>query len=237
MKMSSKEVWQTILILLVAFILVVLSARFSRKDTVVQLLPSERIAVSCSPDFLSYQELSKNPTHVVSLISDRKLMHAANGKFINSEIIITKNETKESRVACGYLFVRAGTDTYGSLQSWENLYINPNEFGGHIKSENHIGGGDNVDYSEYLFPLSDMEYWKTRNARSQGILSRADWSVLLNVSDTVIFIIAMNTENPTAFIDELSIAYKCWNPATGEENDKCSLIVTKTTDIKGSQIK
>ena len=83
------------------------------------------------------------------------------------------------------MFVQAGTDTNGPLQSWENLYINPNEFGGHIDSSNNIGLGDSATFSEYLFPLSKMNYWKTRVERAKGNLLSADWGVLMNVSQFV----------------------------------------------------
>ena len=192
--------------------------------------PTPRPVVSCSPNFLSYQKLIEDTSRVVKLINERKIMFAKNGGFINSQIVITKNETQESRVACGYLFVRAGTVTNGSLQSWENVYINPDNFGGHINSEDHFGLGDSSHYSEYLFSLSKIKYWKNRAERAKGNLSSADWAALLNVSDRVTFIIALNTQDTTGFIDTLSIAYKCWNPETGEENSKCSLKVEEKTD-------
>lgn len=180
-------------------------------------------SISCPDDFPAYNALRKNPSQVVKLISERKSMFAANGKFINSQIVIIKNETKESKVACGYLFVRVGTTKNGPLQSWENVYINPNNFGGHINPKNQFGPGDGRDYSEYLFSLNKIQYWKTRSERAKGIISEADWAALLNVSDKVSFEIALNTNDRTGFIDELSIAYKCWNPTTGEENTGCKL--------------
>jgi hypothetical protein len=203
-----------------------ISSKLTKDDSVTPIRP----LVSCPSDFLAYSALSEDAEHVVKLISQRKQMFAENGEFINSEIVITKNETKTSKVACGYLFVRSGTQNNGSLQNWENLYINPNDFGGHIDSKNQFGIGDGADYSEYLFSLKDMEYWKTRKERAEDNLSRADWAALLNVSERVSFDIALNTEDKTAFIDELSIAYKCWNPETGEENSDCKLKIETKSD-------
>jgi len=151
-------------------------------------------------------------------------MYAENGEF-KSKVVITKVETEKSKVACGYLFVRAGTKTYGSIQKWENLYINPNGFGGHINAENNIGIGDSDKYSEYLFTLSKMDYWKSRDDRRTNSLQTADWGVLLNVSKTIGFEIGLNTEDKTGFISKFSIAYKCWNPETGEENNDCKIEV------------
>lgn len=76
-----------------------------------------------------------------------------------------------------------------------------------------------------------MRYWKTRADRNNDTLLSADWAALLNVSETVKFEIALNTNNQFGFIDELSIAYKCWNPATGEENTGCKLDIADSNDI------
>ena len=195
-----------------------------------------RPLVTCPADFPAYAKLIENPNRTVKLIDSRKSMFAENGEFVNSQIIITKNETKESKVACGYLFVRSGTEA-GPLKSWENLYINPNEFGGHINHEGQVGPGDGNNFSEYLFPLNEIKYWKTRSERSQGVLSTADWAALLNVSEKVSFDIALNTENKTGFIDELSIAYKCWNPETGEENEGCKLSITWRSDTQSENLR
>ncbi len=183
--------------------------------------------VTCPSDYSSYLSLRQKSEQVVPLISGKKVMFAKNGKFVNNQVVITKNDTKESKVACGYLYVKVGTDDYGPLRSWENININPNDFGGHISSENQIGPGDGRKYSEYLFLLNKIEYWKTKN---RGTLLTADWAALLNVSDTVKFEIALNTNDTTGFIDELSLAYKCWNPLTGEENNGCKLNITSNED-------
>ena len=210
--------------LIFVLLAVYLSSLITGDQRPIPLQPVDRQVVSCSPDFLSYQKLIENPKSVVDLISIKTPMYAENEEF-HSKIIITKIETEKSKVACGYLFVRAGTDTNGHLQGWENLSINPNGFGGHINSENNIGSGDSSNYSEYLFPLSKISYWKTRNDRVKGNLLSADWGVLLNVSKTISFEIGLNTNDKTGFIDKFSIAYKCWNPFTGEENQDCSIEV------------
>lgn len=191
--------------------------------------PVNKVTVSCPPDRLSYTNFIQDQGNVVKLIPNRKAMSAANGEFINSEVVITKNETKDSKVACGYMFVRAGTIKYGALQSWENLYINPNDFGGHIVPNDSISRNDGKEYSEYLFSLDKIQYRRTRNDRE--ILS-ADWAALLNVSPEVKFNIALNTEEATGFIDELLIAYKCWDPATGKESTGCKLTVKNSLDTQ-----
>ena len=102
------------------------------------ITPPARPVVTCPSDLHTYKALIENNGKVAKLIDGKKSMFASNGKFINSKKIITKNETKESKVACGYLLIRAGTELNGALQSWENVYINPNNFGGHINSKNHF---------------------------------------------------------------------------------------------------
>jgi hypothetical protein len=223
------EVIKTLLLFCIAFGIILSIAKtidylFEKKTEPNNNSTTTREIVTCPPDFLSYQKLITNPKNVVPLISKKTPMYAENGEF-HSKIVITKNETDKSKVACGYLFVRAGTETNGSLKSWENLYINPNEFGGHINSENQIGLGDSSSSSEYLFALDKINYWKNRNERAKGNLSTADWGVLLNVSPTIGFEIGLNTNDKTGFIDAFSIAYKCWNPKTGEENHDCSINV------------
>jgi len=185
-------------------------------------MPLNKITVECPANFLAYNELSKMPEHTVELINKIENMYAENGQFVGSKIVVMKNETKNSKIACGYLYVSAGTSN-GSLKPWENIYINPNDFGGHINSENQIGPGDGSKSSEYLFPLNKMSYWRNLSDRGGNILSNADWSALMNVSDKLSFIINLNTENQSGFINKMSIAYKCWDPQTGEENDGCKL--------------
>jgi len=192
--------------------------------------------ITCLADSQSYKSLIENNGQVVKLIGSKKSMYASNGRFINSRKVITKNETEKSKVACGYLLVKAHTELYGALQSWENVYINPDNFGGHINSENQIGVGDAREFSEYIFPLNEIQYWKTRAARGRGGLSNADWASLLNVSKEVTFVIALNTEENSGFIDEISITYKCWDPTTGEENKECKLEVSDKGDIETDDV-
>lgn len=212
-------------------LLFVLSAVFLSKwitteDTpqgVEVAVPVTRQIVSCPQDRLSYSVVDKS----IGLISKKTVMFASNGEFINPQIVVTKSETEDSKVACGYVFVRAGTETNGALQSWEDIYINPNTFGGHIVSQNAISVNDGENFSEYIFSLDRIPYWPTT---ARKVVLSADWASLLNVSNQVKFDIALNTNDRTGFIDELKIAYKCWNPKTGEENTGCKLEILSKED-------
>ncbi|MEK7131718.1 MAG: hypothetical protein AAB797_03235 [Patescibacteria group bacterium] len=176
----------------------------------------ERPVVTCPADRLSYTTVTKN----VKLIEIRTSMFAENGKFINPQVVIAKSETQDSKVACGYVFMRAGT-AQGALRSWENIFVVPNAFGGHINPDSTISRNDGANFSEYLFSLDKIQYWPDRNRKT---VLEADWAALLNVSPEINFNIALNTTDKTGFIDEITIAYKCWNPATGEENTGCKLV-------------
>ena len=191
------------------------------------LMAQKYEAITCPKDVSAFEDLRKRGGQIVDLIAESTRMFAANGRFVNPQVIVTKNETKDSKVACGYLYVKVHTDS-GSLRDWENLYINPDNFGGHIDKSNQFGIGDGNNFSEYLFSLSDMKYWKTRNTR--GDIRSADWSALLNVYEKVTFEIALNSQDRSGTIDKMSIAYKCWNPSTGEENSGCKLNVERGQD-------
>lgn len=189
--------------------------------------------VTCPVDFSSYQSLAKDPIHVVKLIGQRKNMFAQNGQFVNTEVVITKNNTQQSKVACGYLYIKAGTQDYGALQSWEYIYINPDLYGGHIYTTDSFNSGNKGNFSEYIIPLSRIQYWKYNTDIGAGkqTLLTADWTSLLNVSNQVKFNIDFNTNDNSGYIDEVSIAYKCWNPITGQENNGCKLTIVSTNDI------
>ena len=234
--MNKKDLLQTVGILVFILLLTVASSFISRAingGKKEDNTPTARSVVTCPPDFASYNVLASDPQHVARLISKRKYMHAENGEFINSHIVVTKSETATSKVACGYLFVQAGTAN-GALQStWEDVDIapssfgDPNGFGGHLDKNSAISVNDSDLNSQYLFALNKIQYWPRANRKDERT---ADWAALLNVSETVPFKIALNTEAKSGFIDNVSIAYKCWDPQTGVENDGCRLNIQTNPD-------
>lgn len=186
-------------------------------------------AVTCPNSYSSYQSLSGDQSHVVKLLAQSVNTYAKNG-HLGVETVITKNETQESKIACGYLYIRAGTKNHGPLQSWEYIYINPDSFGGHLNKENSFGRGDSQDFSEYIYELGKIQYWESNKNLAKDSLRKADWTALLNASDRVRFNIAFNTQDTTAWIYDVSIAYKCWNPNTGQENNGCKLNVSSSNN-------
>jgi hypothetical protein len=181
--------------------------------------------VSCPASILSYTQTSQD----IKLIGQRVVSYASDGHFMHPQVVIAKSDTSTSKFACGYLFIRAGTKTNGALQSWEDVYVNPNTFGGHLDKTNAFSAIDGNYYSEYYYSLNNIKYWPNSARKS---LFSADWAALLNVSNQITFEIDLNTNDSTGFIDEVSIAYKCWDPATGLQNNGCQLTVQSSKNVQ-----
>ncbi len=193
----------------------------------VQPSPTPRTPVICPVDYESYSKLAESPNNTVLLIKDKKIMFAAEGRFINTQVVVTKSETATSKIRCGYLFVSAGTNNGALVPAWEDVVIYLDNYGGHLIPDNAIWVNNGALSSQYLYSLDKIKYWDT-HFRNNIIFT--DWSSLLNVSNTIQFTIKLNTENRTGFIDNVSIAYKCWNPTTGDENNDCNMKVISSTD-------
>lgn len=214
-------------VFIIGLLFVVSGAWLSDKVRKRSTLETPRSIVDCPSDFIHYSSLSNNEDRTVKLISKETSMFASGGKFVNPQVVITQNKSDKSEMACGYLFIRTGTKNYGPLQNWEDVYINPTGFGGHVSIDNAISVNEGEEYSEYLIPLERVMYWRTKLRTSK---LNANWVALLNVSVEVPFGIGLNTNNQNGFIDEISITYKCWNPTTGEENNNCQLVVKEVND-------
>lgn len=183
--------------------------------------------VECPPTFEDYQRIKDTTAQTVSLVS-QPFSSYGDGTFKYKGVVITKTETDRAKIACGYVSIRASTDGAG-LKEWENVYINPNQFGGHLGRNSQFGPGDGQEYSDYVFSLNDIKYWPRRDDTA---IRKADWASLLNVSGDVIFEIALNTNNPTGKIESVSLTYKCWNPRTSEENKDCRITVDRVIDSR-----
>lgn len=203
-----------------------ISGRFAKVNEPVKTAIQPRPIVECPSTVGDYQNTVKDSGQVAKLIPDPVPSYGEDGQFKYKQVVITKIETDKSKVACGYFSIRAHTAS-GGLKTWQNVYINPNNFGGHISSKNQFGPGDGREYSDYLFPLNQIEYWPTRSDRT---IRSADWAALLNVSSEVAFEIGLNVTDKTGIIDEASIVYKCWDPKTGTENKYCKIEVKPATD-------
>lgn len=147
------------------------------------------------------------------------------GSFVNSKIVIVNSSGVGSEVACGYLFIEVEGENGRPLQTeWENPFVKPGQFGGHLVTENSIIPRIDNESNQFLFNLAKMQY---RISRVSEEIRTADWAALLNVSDHIEFEIALNTIDSEAIIKEVSIVYQCWSPETGEITKDCNLSVKK----------
>lgn len=189
----------------------------------VEISPTSIIKfVTCPKDFEGYKNIPQK--QIVKLIDKRVPTFAADGKFINPTIVVTKKGGSGSEVACGYLHIKAGTNSNGLLQDWENVYINPYPYGGHITTDKSISVKEDDNLTEMLFSLNDISYRVNKESKE---IKTANWTALMNVSNVIEFNISLNTENKTGFIDGISIAYRCFNPETGKETNDCKFEITE----------
>lgn len=222
-KSSLSDLIKAMVIFAVVGGVIVLGVSFALKNILFNddggKIVEQPTTIICPKDFSGYESVSQGQT--LKLI-DRKIpAYAANGQFVNPTVVIAKRGGTGSEVACGYLYVKTGTESDGKLQSWENIYINPNTFGGHIIADKALSlRGDGL--TEMLFSLDSISYRPNRDTQE---VRTANWVALMNVSDRLEFNISLNTENRTGFIEDISIAYKCFNPETGKETTDCKFDV------------
>ncbi len=196
----------------------------------VQIVPNSETNVQvvfCPNDFSGYEALPQD--QVVKLINKKIPAYAANGMFVNPTIVIAKRGGEGSEVACGYLYIKAGTKDVGPLRAWENIYINPNPlasnpYGGHLIRDKAILSRDGESFTETLFSLDNINYRPDKNSTE---IKSANWAALMNVSERIDFHISLNTEDRTGFIEEISIGYRCFNPQTGKETHDCRFEVVE----------
>lgn len=177
-------------------------------------------SVSCPKTLAGFESLPGE--QVIDLIPNEIPSYAANGQFVNPTIVVAKRGGVKSEVACGYIRIKAGTKTAGALRSWENIYINPYPYGGHLVVDGAILNVSGDTYTDLLLPLEHVSYRENRNAKE---IQSANWAALLNVSDKVEFSISLNSEDRSGFIGPIQAGYRCINIETGEETHDCSLEV------------
>ncbi len=172
------------------------------------------------PNTSDYFAELKNTGQIVVLAKDFN-SYGLGGRLVNVKRTIVKSTGSGSQIACGYLFVRAQAAGRPLQQKWEHPYVKPGQFGGHLILENAVVNSEKAGATELLFNLSNIVY--TEELSSD--IRKADWAALLNVSDRTVFDIALNTTDPRGVINEVSIAYQCWSPETGQTTQDCRLIV------------
>lgn len=172
-----------------------------------------------------YDEFKKliNKGQFVRLVKDRNC-YALNGLFVR-DLSVDVNRSGAGILACGYLYVKARVDGRQLDKKSESIYINPQNFGGHIlRSKTLEVKNQEQNKTEVLLPLNAIAYLPRvpYDPNSQDY-KMADWVSLLNVDGKTNFKIALSALDKRGYIDEVTIAYKCWNKETGEETDDCQL--------------
>gem|GEM_PF-3492976 len=178
---------------------------------------------SCEGGYEEFQDLVGAGQSLQLL--NNTAMHAKDGKLLNSkDVLVSRSGTGE--VACGYLYVRARKDGKSLEEKYDSVYINPQDFGGHLlgnKGPFTIKEPE-PKKTEFLLPLSAVSYIPKvpfdPNAQNYRV---ADWVDLLNVSSQVKFSIGLSTLHVEGAIENITIAYRCWDPASGKESQGCQL--------------
>ena len=197
-----------------------------KKPDIVEKVVEKQILVSapaCNNDYVEFQDLIKikQSVRIISSVN----MYAQNGKLINSrEVVVNRSGT--GQVACGYLYVKVRKDGRSLEEQYDSVYINPQDFGGHILSRK--GGivipNPDPKKTEFLLPLNSIAYIPRIpfNPDAQNFRV-ADWAKLLNISNQTKFSIGLSTIHPEGMLEDITIAYKCWDPTTGKETHECQL--------------
>lgn len=180
--------------------------------------------VVCPNDTQSFQATKANKD---VLLLENKSSYATNGSFDGHDYnVVLKRTGLKSEIACGYLFYTVSVGSRPVQQGYENLYMTPSystQFGGQIlpTNTNAISISEVNNQTQVLLPLDSIPY----DGTSRVNIKQADWASLLNVTDQMSFNIALNTTSQYGHIDSVEIAYKCWNPQSGQETNDCNLAV------------
>ena len=177
----------------------------------------------CTDSFTEYQALI-NKKQSIQLIKNVR-MYASDGKLVNGRKI-TLERSGAGEIACGYLYVKARKNGHQLEEQFESFYINPNKFGGHLIRRNEINiPQPEENTTEILLPLDAVAFTGSPYKPDPQKYQISDWVKLLNVSNQVVFSIGLSANDSRAKVDEIRIAYKCWNPDTGKETNKCNLSI------------
>ncbi|MFA6533168.1 MAG: hypothetical protein WCT22_04195 [Patescibacteria group bacterium] len=223
-----KSILQFAGILLVGAVIIILTTlvvNLVKEPAVVEKIVEKPVvlrAPECPENFEAYKKLMEGG-HFVRLVDNQK-SYASGGKFVGSRQIDVK-KSGPGQIACGYLYVRAKIDGKSLDKKYDSVYINPQNFGGHILRSKTISISDPIpNTTETLLPLNSVSYLPNipYNPDAQNY-RLADWVKLLNVSDKINFQIGLSTQDHRGVIEDVSLVYKCWNPETGAENTDCQL--------------
>lgn len=175
----------------------------------------------CTGGFEEYIKL-KNQNKSITIVNNQK-SYASKNSFVGSKdstILISG----EDDIACGYLYIKASKSNKPLDNKYDSVYVNPQDFGGHILRNKGILYQNTDTYTESLIPLDAVSYLPNIPYDPEAQNFRvANWVNLLNVNSHLKFITGLSTTDTKGNIEEISIAYKCWNAKTGLESENCQL--------------
>lgn len=176
---------------------------------------------TCAGTLDEFQDLRDSGK--VLRIANNNPSYAENGNLIGGTKP-TVMISGQDEIGCGYLYIRVSKSHKPFDPNFDSVYINPQGFGGHILRNKGIMLNDQGEYTEALIPLDAVAYLPNvpydPNAQNFHI---ANWVNLLNVNSHVDFDLALSTLDKGGLIEDVSIAYKCWNNETGTEANNCQL--------------
>lgn len=176
---------------------------------------------TCEKTEAEYKELVEKGQSVI--LTKDQWSYAVSGRFVGEKTVIAR---RGGEIACGYLFVQAQKGKFPLDNRYDSIYINPQGLGGHILRSRSIDLGAEATTTKVLLSLDSVSYLPKvpYNPESQNF-EVADWVKLLNAASKIEFNIGLSTLNQGGMINEVIIAYKCWNPTTGDETTDCQLSV------------
>ncbi len=189
--------------------------------------PVTRLIVDCPSDYASYEKITKR----LKVVEDIPSFGNSDGSFVG-KIVSIKRTGLNSQIACGYLFYRVSAGDSPIEERYMNLYMGTVDsrggvqFGGHIIPDKNIEiiNKDVDGKTEVLLPLDKITY----DGTDRKNIKQVNWVSLLNISDFIDFKVALNTvKKAEGKVNLVEIAYKCWNPKTGEETEDCNLELVK----------
>lgn len=177
-------------------------------------------APECKGGFEEYKNLA-DKGQIIKLTENQRTF-ALNGQLTGEKRVIAR---RGGEIACGYIYMEAQKGSNKLDPKYDSIYVNPQSLGGHIiRSRSLEIPNKNDNISAVLLNLKSVPFLPKipYNPNAQNF-EVADWVKLLNASSKTEFIIGLSTTDQQGFINEVSIAYKCWNPETGEETQDCQL--------------
>lgn len=176
---------------------------------------------TCLGSEAEYRELIEKGQSV--LLSQNQWSHASTGRFVGDKRVIAR---RGGEIACGYLYVEAHKGSSPLDEKYDSIYVNPQGLGGHIVRSRSLEVSGVETKTQVLLPLDSISYLPKvpYDSESQDF-EIADWVKLLNASPKIEFWIALSALSPNSVIDEVRIAYKCWDPSTGKEATDCQLSI------------